>query len=78
MKMNNITYDRIKWIVMILLPALTALVAGLGKAYGWDGTELAVTTLTLFTTFLGAITVNSSSKYHADNTADKDDQENNL
>lgn len=74
MKMNNTTYDRIKWIVMILLPALTALVAGLGKAYGWDGTELAVTTLTLFTTFLGAITVNSSSKYHA---VDKDDQENN-
>ena len=78
MKMNNTTYDRIKWIVMILLPALTALVAGLGKAYGWNGTELAVTTLTLFTTFLGAITVNSSAKYHGGNTADKDDQENNL
>lgn len=78
MKMNNTTYDRIKWIVMILLPALTALVAGLGKAYGWDDTELAVTTLTLFTTFLGAITVNSSTKYHEGNTADKDDQENNV
>ncbi len=78
MKMNNTTYDRIKWIVMILLPALTALVDGLGRACGWDGTGLAVTTLTLFTTFLGAITVNSSSKYRADNMADKDDQENNL
>lgn len=57
MKMTNETYNKIKWIVMILLPALTSLVGGLGKAYGWDGTELAVTTLTLFTTFLGAITV---------------------
>lgn len=78
MKMTNETYNKIKWIVMILLPALTSLVGGLGKAYGWDGTELAVTTLTLFTTFLGAITVKSSSNYHAENSVDKDDQENNI
>ncbi len=78
MKMTNETYNKIKWIVMILLPALTSLVSGLGKAYGWDGTELAVTTLTLFTTFLGAITVKSSSNYHAENSVDKDDQENNI
>lgn len=73
MKMTNETYNKIKWVVMIFLPAFTAFVGGGGKALGWSGTELAVTMLTLFTTFLGALTINSSSKYHAD----KDDQENN-
>ncbi len=77
MKMTNETYNKIKWIVMIFLPAFTALIAGIGKAYGWDGTELAVTTLTLFTTFLGAITINSSAKYRDLNSLDKDDRENN-
>lgn len=63
MQMQNATYDKIKWIVMILLPAFTTLVGGLGKAYGWESTDLAVTTLTLVTTFLGAITIKSSSNY---------------
>lgn len=76
MKMTNEIYNKIKWVVMIFLPAFTAFVGGSGKALGWSGTELAVTMLTLFTTFLGALTINSSSKYHAD-TMDKDDQENN-
>ena len=78
MKMTNDTYNKIKWVVMIFLPTFTALIAGLGKAHGWEGTELAVTTLTLFTTFLGGITINSSAKYHEMNKPDKDDQENNL
>lgn len=64
MKMNNATYDKVKWIVMILMPALTTLVGGLGKAYGWGNTDLAVTTLTLITTFMGAVTIKSTSNYN--------------
>ena len=64
MKMNNTTYDRIKWIVITFLPALTALIAGLGAALNWSGTELAVTILALFTTFLGTLIGVSSNQYH--------------
>lgn len=64
MKMNNETYDKVKWVVMILMPALTTLVGGLGQAYGWDHTDLAVTTLTLITTFMGAVTLKSTSNYN--------------
>ncbi|MDT2472524.1 phage holin [Enterococcus avium] len=64
MKMNNETYDKVKWVVMILMPALTTLVGGLGQAYGWSHTDLAVTTLTLITTFMGAVTLKSTSNYN--------------
>ena len=63
MKMKNETYDKVKWLVMIFMPALTALVGGLGKAYGWETSELAVTTLNLLTAFLGAITIKSSLNF---------------
>lgn len=62
--MKNGTYDKIKWIVMIFLPAFTTLVGGLGKVYGWDSTDIAVTTLTLLTTFLGAISIKSNIDYN--------------
>lgn len=63
MKMSNAIYDKAKWLVMILMPALTTLVGGLGAAYDWGHTELAVTTLTLITTFLGAVTLKSTLDY---------------
>lgn len=55
MKFTNKQYDVLKWIVITFLPALTALVAGLGAALSWADTELAVTVLALFTTFLGTL-----------------------
>ncbi|MGH1832654.1 phage holin [Enterococcus gilvus] len=57
-------YDNMKWVVMVLMPAFTTLVGGLGKVYGWDNTEIAVTTLTLLTTFMGTVTVKSASNYN--------------
>ena len=64
MNMNNKTYNIIKWVVLIVLPALSTLVGVLGKAYGWGGTDLAVITLTAFTTFLGTITGISAASYN--------------
>ncbi|AXG38803.1 holin [Enterococcus gilvus] len=64
MNLSNKVYDNMKWIVMVLMPAVTTLVGGLGKVYGWDNTEIAVTTLTLLTTFMGAVTVKSASNYN--------------
>lgn len=61
--MTNKTYNVIKWIVLTVLPALSALVGVLGKAYGWEGTDLAVITLNAVTVFLGAITGYSAVSY---------------
>ncbi len=50
-------YQVIKWTVLTVLPALSSvLVATLGKAYGWNGTDMAVLTINAAATFLGVIT----------------------
>ncbi|MDT0326786.1 phage holin, partial [Enterococcus faecium] len=42
--------------VLTVLPAASALVAMLGKAYGWNGTDMIVLTINAVATFLGVIT----------------------
>ena len=49
-------YQIIKWTVLTVLPALSALVATLGKAYGWNETDMTVLTINAIATFLGVIT----------------------
>lgn len=63
MKLNNSTYDIIKWVVSIVLPAFAVLVGGLGKVYGYEHTDVVVTTITAVTTFLGAIMQVSNNNY---------------
>lgn len=62
--MTNKTYDVIKWVVLTVLPALSVLVGVLGKAYGWESTDLAVLTLNAVAAFLGAITGMSAANYN--------------
>lgn len=64
MNFSNKTYNTIKWIVLTVLPALSVLVGTLGKAYGWDGTEIAVVTINAFTVFLGGIMHLSTATYN--------------
>ncbi|MFS1168797.1 phage holin [Enterococcus lactis] len=49
-------YQIIKWAVLTVLPAVSVLVATLGKAYGWQETDAVVLTINAVTTFLGVIT----------------------
>ncbi len=49
-------YTLIKWIVLTVLPASSVLVRMLGKAYGWNGTDMAVLTINAIATFLGVVT----------------------
>ncbi|HBM5886171.1 TPA: phage holin [Enterococcus faecium] len=49
-------YQIIKWAVLTVLPAVSVLVATLGKAYGWQKTDTVVLTINAVTTFLGVIT----------------------
>lgn len=64
MKISNKAYNIIKWVVLTVLPALSVLVGVLGKAYGWEGTDLAVLTLNAVAAFLGAITGMSAASYN--------------
>ncbi|KAA9242155.1 MULTISPECIES: phage holin [Aerococcus] len=65
-KMSNQTYDVLKWVILIVAPALMTLVSTVGGLYGWADTELVVAVIGAVTTFAGAITGVSSVKYNED------------
>lgn len=51
--MNNKTYDILKWIVLIVLPAFAVFVSVVGHELNWVHTDTFVTILNAFTAFLG-------------------------
>lgn len=63
MQFNNKTYDIMKWIVQTFLPALIALVGGIGAATNFEHTEITMTILAAVTTFLGALLGVSNHNY---------------
>lgn len=63
MKLSNKTYDIIKWVVMIVLPALSALYVGLGGIWGWPYIEQVAGTISCITVFFGALLGISSASY---------------
>lgn len=63
MKLRNKTYDIIKWVVMIVLPALSALYVGLGGIWDWPYIEQVAGTISCITVFLGALLGISSASY---------------
>lgn len=67
MKMSNKVYDILKWIALILLPALSTLYFALAGIWGLPYAEQIVGTIVALDTFLGAILHISTSKYNADN-----------
>lgn len=64
MKLNNNTYDVLKFIAQIVLPAVGTLYFALAKIWGLPyGTEI-VGTVTAADTFLGALLGISTSQYN--------------
>ena len=67
MKLSNRVYDLLKWLVVIVLPALGALYTGLSRI--WSGIPYATeipATVTVVCTFLGAILCISTAQYNRD------------
>lgn len=64
MSLNNKSYDMLKWFVLIVLPAVSVLVQGLGDLYGYSSSEVYVSTINLFTVFVGTILQISSKNYY--------------
>lgn len=70
MKFNSQTYDIIKWVVQVVMPALIVAIGTIGSAVAWEHTELTMTILGAITTFLGASLGISSAQFYKDE-ADK-------
>ena len=64
MKLSNGAYDVLKWIALILIPAVAVLYGALAPVWGWPYAEQIVYTLTAIDTFLGAILGISTAQYN--------------
>jgi hydrogenase/urease accessory protein HupE len=64
MKMSNKTYDILKWVAQLLLPALATLYAALATIWGFPYGEEIVGTISAVDVFLGAVLKISSDQYN--------------
>lgn len=64
MKLSNKVYDILKWIVMIVIPALTTAYVGLAAVWGWPYAEPIAKTSAIVCTLLGAILGISTAQYN--------------
>lgn len=63
MKMTNKVYDVLKWIAMVVLPAIGTLYFALAGIWGFPYGEQIVGTLVAIETFLGTLLQISSTQY---------------
>lgn len=61
--MQNKTYDRLKWVALVLLPALASLYFALGQIWHVPNVEQVVGTITTLDTFLGLLLGKNSASY---------------
>lgn len=61
MELSNKTYNRLKWVITIFLPAFMGLVAGFGALGFISNAEVIVAAIGLIGTFLGSL-INVSTK----------------
>lgn len=69
MKLSDTAYNILKWILMIVVPALITLISSLGTIYGWDTSTITLT-IAAIATFFGVITGISNSNYYKENSED--------
>ena len=62
-------YQALKWVGLIVLPALATLLGAVGTAWGWPHLTAIVTTVTAIGTFVGALVgVSNASAKTSENT----------
>ena len=64
MKFSEQTYDTLKWIAKIFLPAFTTFLGVVLKCFNCQYTDIIITILVAFDTFLGTILGISSKNYY--------------
>ena len=64
MILNNKIYDVLKWVVMVVIPALTTAYVGLSGVWGWPYAEEVAKTSAVICTLLGALLGISTAQYN--------------
>jgi uncharacterized protein YqgC (DUF456 family) len=64
MMISNSLYDTLKWIVMIVIPALTTAYVGLSGIWGWPYAEEVAKTSAVVCALLGALLGISTAQYN--------------
>lgn len=72
MKLSNKTYDILKWIAQILLPAIGTLYFALSKIWGFPNAAEIVGTISAVDVFLGAVLGISTSQYNKENHVEQE------
>lgn len=62
--LSNKTYDRLKWIAIILLPATGWAIGQFGEIWGWQDVDQIVKTIDVIGTFLGILLGVSTYQYN--------------
>lgn len=57
-------YDKLKWLVLVFLPALAVLISSVGKLYEWSESERIMSLINLVAVFIGSVMQVSSIHYH--------------
>ena len=66
LQFSDRVYDVLKWLVLIVLPALGVLYAALAGLWGWPYVKEVCGTLAAVETFLGALIGVSTASYRKD------------
>ena len=53
--MQNKTFEILKWVALIVIPALATFIGVVGKAINWEYTDITVIIITAIGTFLGTV-----------------------
>lgn len=61
--MQNKTFEVLKWVAAIVIPALATFVGVVGKAVNWEYTDVTVIVITATGTFLGTVLGVSNRTY---------------
>ncbi|MGJ0706430.1 phage holin [Enterococcus avium] len=61
--MQNKTFEILKWVTAIVIPALATFVGVVGKAVNWEYTDITVIIITALGTFLGTVLGVSNRTY---------------
>lgn len=64
MKISDKAYDILKWLVVIVIPAVTTFYAVLDRLFGWGLAEIVTTISAALCTCIGAIVGISSASYY--------------
>lgn len=70
MKISNKTYDILKWLCLIFLPASSTLYWTLSSIWGWPYAEQVTGTIAAITTFIGVIIGISTKTYYSETRHD--------